>query len=97
MDKTVYIKDIVDNTVQHTEGNKLFTILDQYLSKDEHIRLSLKDSTPLSSSFLNTSFGQIIKKYGIDFFKKHITISEYTINQAIYLKSYVNRFSSLLK
>ena len=92
---TVYIKDIVSNTVQHSEGIKLFDVLDLHFSKDERICLSLKDSTPMSSSFLNTSIGQIIKKYGIDFFRNHLTISEYTINQAIYLKDYVARYISL--
>jgi hypothetical protein len=95
MTKTIYIKDIINDTARNDEGKKLFGIINDNLKENHRVCLSLKDLRPMSSSFLNASFGAIIDNYGVDFFKKKITLTDYTKFQANYIKEYISRYSKI--
>ena len=73
---TLFIKDIVQDTYSNASGYALLTILKDYLNKNKSIVLSFKDSTPTSSSFLNSSIGELLDDYGFDKFKKMVSGTE---------------------
>lgn len=89
MDVTIKLMDCVTGTSGNIEGYKLFTVLSKEIDMDNNIILSLQNSTPMSSSFLNSSFGELVDKYGLDIFKTKIKLINYTKSQAEYIKRYL--------
>lgn len=89
MDLTIKLMDHVAGTSSNVDGVKLFSILTKELDANNTIILSLKDSTPMSSSFLNSSFGELVEKYGLEIFKKQIRLINYTPSQLEYIKKYL--------
>lgn len=85
------LMDIVPGTSTNEEGTLLFAALDPIIAKGNKVRLSLDGATPLSSSFLNSSFGELIDKYGLDKVKSLLLISRYTPSLARTLKEYFEK------
>jgi hypothetical protein len=86
----LFVKDIVDDTYTNASGYSLFTILKDYLHKGQFIVLSFKGSTPPSSSFLNSSIGELLDEFGFNKFKKMVNLVDLTPTQAQVLKNYFN-------
>lgn len=61
--KTIAIKDFVNGTTQAGDGNLLYIALHPYFLREEKVNLSFKDTTPMSASFFNASFGRLIDEY----------------------------------
>lgn len=78
----------IDNTYTNASGYSLYISLKQNFSINKAITISFKNSTPLSSSFLNSSFGALIEDYGFDKFKQIIKLTDLNSNQVSYLKKY---------
>lgn len=55
--------------------------------------LSFEECTPMSSSFLNKSIGNLISKYGINVFESKVKIVKYTRATGDNLKSYISDFN----
>ena len=89
---TLYLIAIVDGTFTNTEGNKLYTALVPYLATGQTIRLSLRDATPMSTSFLNSSFGELIDKFGLSAFRNTLRIGDYIPSHAAAIKRYVDNY-----
>jgi hypothetical protein len=90
MDCIINLMDKVNGTSTNIEGLTLYAILSREIESGNIIKLSLKESTPMSSSFLNSSFGELVDRYGLDVFKKHIRLINYTTSQAEYIKKYLS-------
>ncbi len=92
---TIRIMDVVTGTSTNIEGIALFNCIDKYLSCGQKIRLSLEGCTPFSTSFLNSSFGDLIDKHGLDKFKSMIVYSNIKPSQIKKIQGYFERISSV--
>ena len=84
----LFIKDIVPDTYTNAAGFVLFTILNKHILDGQSIILSFKDSTPPSSSFLNSSVGELLDHFGFAKFKSMIKFIDLNMTQAQTLKNY---------
>jgi len=92
--KTLILKNIVKNSSSNEQGMVLFDSLQNaYLSKDSLI-LYVDSDLSMSSSFLNTSIGQFLDKYGLNSFKQTVKFKG-SKNQFSRLSNYINKYSSL--
>lgn len=91
---TVSLDSIVDGTFTNSEGNKLFTALSPYVSAGQVVRLSLRDATPMSSSFLNSSIGELIEQYGLAALRHSLKLTDYLPSHAAAIKQYIDAVAS---
>ncbi len=82
--------DVVDDTVTNAEGFRLFTFLDDFIRHERVVELSFKDAHALSSSFLNSSLGELIANYGFEKFKTYVKIVDIKQSIANQLRNYLN-------
>ena len=85
--------DVVTGTATNDEGIALFNSIDNLFSKSQKVRLSLEDCTPFSTSFLNSSIGDLIDKYGLNRFKSDIVYTKIKPSQIKKLQSYLEQIS----
>ena len=91
---TIRLMDVVSGTATAAEGIVLFLQLDQTLSLKQKTRLSLAGATPFSTSFLNTSFGDLADKYGLETIRTLIVFTDITTSQLKNLKSYFEQLGT---
>ncbi|NQU32620.1 MAG: STAS-like domain-containing protein [Bacteroidetes bacterium] len=88
------IKDLSDSALSNHDGIQLQSAMDQKLSTDNSIIISFRGINTISSSFLNSSFGNIFDKYGINILSK-IKIVDYTPSVANCIRKYVSDIKSM--
>jgi hypothetical protein len=93
----IYIKDIVEDTYTNASGFVLYTVLKPYIESKNCVIVSFEGKLSCSTSFLNSSFGQLIEEFGIDSFKTNIKLTDITKTNASFIKKYVTSFMSLEK
>lgn len=81
--------DIVPDTFSNTSGLQLYLLLEKHIKGNTLAIISFKDSHALSSSFLNSSFGELISKYGFEVFKKNIKAVDLSKSQAEIIRYYL--------
>jgi len=91
----VNLMDCVTGTTTPSEGVGLFKAMDKALKASKGIKLSLKDSTPLS--FLNASFGELYKKYGYAIIRENVSLINYLPSQAKAIKYYLQSLDKLTR
>ncbi|MFV0564925.1 MAG: STAS-like domain-containing protein [Flavobacteriaceae bacterium] len=92
--KTLILKNIVKNSGSNEQGAVLFHHLqDAYLNKDTLI-LHVDSSLSMSSSFLNSSMGLFLDKYGLNNFKQTVKFKG-SRNQFFRLSDYINKYGTL--
>lgn len=91
--KTIKVKDITNGTFTNEDGLSVYNAIDSAISEKDSIILSFEGITSLSSSFLNSSFGEIIEKFGFDFLKNKIKITKYTPQLSILIMNYIKSYS----
>jgi hypothetical protein len=84
----LFIRDIVPDTYTNAAGYTLLTVLKNYFVSNQPITLSFKDATPPSSSFLNSSIGELLDQFGFAHFKSIIKFTDLTTTQVQVLKNY---------
>ncbi|MFH0991295.1 MAG: DUF4325 domain-containing protein [bacterium] len=84
-------------TSTNAQGYALYVVLKQSMLNDGKIRLSLKGASPMSSSFLNSSLGELIDEFGIDRVKSSLSLVNYTASQARILKEYLTTYQKYAK
>lgn len=82
------ITDIVQDTYTNAGGFSLYTQIKKNLDSGIVTEISFKGASPLSSSFLNSSFGAIIEEIGFSSFKEKIKLIELSKTQANHLLGY---------
>jgi len=92
--KKISIKDVASSTLSNADGVKLQTAIDKILSDGDTVVISFYGINVVSSSFLNSSLGNLIDKYGFDILAK-IKLIDYTATIASYIKSYISNIKSL--
>ncbi|MBN8697692.1 MAG: STAS-like domain-containing protein [Bacteroidetes bacterium] len=90
MKTEIVIADVVKGTSTNAEAVPLFILLDKAISSNKSVILSLKNCPPLSSSFLNSSIGELFDKYGASALKGKLSIKDYTPTVANSIKNYIN-------
>jgi hypothetical protein len=90
---TIRLMDVVAGTATNVEGIMLFNVVDNILSNNQKVRLSLEGATPFSTSFLNSSIGSLVDKYGIETIRKRLVFSNLTKSQIKKITSYFEMVS----
>ena len=86
--------DIVSDTYTNTAGYTLFAVLKRILADGEQVQLSFNGASAPSSSFLNSSFGNLIEEMGLEKFLQSVKPADVTPSQASLLKHYIQGFRS---
>jgi hypothetical protein len=87
----------VSGTTTSSEAVSLYLKMKQSLVEGCSIKLSLINATPMSSSFLNASFGELYDQFGYQMIKERITLIEYKPSQAKQIKDYLDTINKLVK
>jgi len=74
--KIINIKSIVISTLTNSDALPLRLEMDEILKSGGSIVLSFKGVKTISSSFLNSSIGEIIEKYGFENLSQKLSITE---------------------
>lgn len=90
----IVLTDIVTDTYTNSSGYVLYTVLKEAIRNKETVELSFKGASAPSSSFLNSSFGNLIEELGLEKFLAVIKPEEVTSTQATMLKHYIQAFKS---
>lgn len=84
-------RDFTD-TYTNEAGLGFYFELKKHIEKKEMILVSFKNVTT-STSFLNSSFGEIIENYGLDALKSFVKPTDLSKGQSLILKDYINSMS----
>ncbi|HPN70420.1 MAG TPA: DUF4325 domain-containing protein [Saprospiraceae bacterium] len=88
--------DIVGSTITNAGGYQLYVVLSESIKNQEVVDLSMEKATPLSSSFLNSSFGQLIEDFGYSAVKKYVGLSCVKKSDAERIKNYITSLLLIL-
>jgi len=91
------VMDCVSGTTTPFEAASLFKKMKESLVDGCSVKLSMLNVTPMSSSFLNASFGELFDLFGYQTIKDRITLIEYKPSQAKQIKDYLDTISKLVK
>jgi hypothetical protein len=91
--KTIKVKDITKGTFTNEDGLSVYNAIYSTISENDCIILSFEGITSLSSSFLNSSIGEIIEEFGFDFLKNKIKITKYTPQLSVLIQNYIKSYS----
>jgi len=86
--ETLHLSEIVKDTYTNSSGYSLYVAINSAISKGNKVVLSFKGATPASSSFLNSSLGELIDKIGFDKFKEIVKLTDLNKSQAEVLRRY---------
>ncbi len=84
------LSEIIKDTYTNSSGVVLFDVLDKKIKNNETVNLSFKNSTPMSSSFFNSSIGALIDKYSLAIVRKYVKFTELQKSQYDLLIKYIN-------
>ncbi len=84
------LSEIIKDTYTNSSGVVLFAVLDKKIKNNETVNLSFKNSTPMSSSFFNSSIGALIDKYSLAIVRKYVKFTELQKSQYDLLIKYIN-------
>jgi len=92
--KKVIVKDITNSALSNADGVKLEAVLDKALSDGYSIIISFQGIGVMTTSFLNSSLGNLIDKYGINVLS-NIRLVDYTSTIATFVRKYISDIKSL--
>src|SRR4051812_37263920 len=95
--KTLILSSIVNGTSTNFEALALYLELRKSAENKEAVTLSFAKISHVSSSFLNSSIGQIMEEYGFEYFAKNVKFVNCTTSVAIRIKDYVSKYKSFAK
>ena len=84
------IKSITKATFSNADGLSLKTAISNALVDGNSVVLSFSNIDSVSSSFLNSSLGDIIDNFGFDVLKNRIKITNYTSHLATIINKYIS-------
>ena len=90
----VILKDLVQDTYTNASGISFAIQLEKYIKKEEPVEISISGTSPISSSFFNSSFGDLIEKYGYDKIKQLIKFTGVNASQGKLLRNYFDGYSN---
>ena len=90
--KVITLHHVLSDTGSNAQGIILFDLMKQH--HNEIVVLEISADLSLSSSFLNSSFGQFIDCYGIQTLKSNVKIRT-NKNQFARISKYINDYAAL--
>lgn len=84
-------------TSTNADGLPFYYALKEAYSSNKKLRISLKNSSPFSSSFLNSSIGAFMDEFGASALKKTLVICDYKPTELERILDYTKSYSKLLK
>ena len=94
--KNGYILNITDvcvSTYTNSDGMSLKLAVSNLLNTHETVILSFHGIDSVSTSFMNSFFGELVSEYGLDIFKNRIRVTNYTNSLLNVIKSYIKSLS----
>ncbi|WP_299819445.1 DUF4325 domain-containing protein [uncultured Pontibacter sp.] len=92
--RTIKLMDCVTGTSTNTEAVGLYLAISNAFKSGAIVKLSLAGTTPMSSSFMNSSFGELVEEFGIETVKKQLRLVDFKPSQALQIKNYFETVSS---
>lgn len=89
----INIIESAKGTSINKEGELLYSVLEPYFKNSLKVEVSFKDTTAMSTSFFNSSFGMLIDNYGLDKLRETVKICDITKAQFDLFKKYVRKHS----
>jgi len=86
---TITINSLNIGLSTNADGNRLYATLKPYFIKNKVVYLSFENTIPMSSSFFNSSFGELIDEFGSDMFKEHVIPININKSQLDLIKKYI--------
>jgi hypothetical protein len=86
--KTLRIINQVNGTANNEDGHLLFERMDARIRRHEVVVLSFAGMRPMSSSFLNSSFGELVRKYGFGVMNRYLRLTDYGQSDLKRLREY---------
>lgn len=93
--KKIVLNDLVDGTSTNANALPFFMELKQALAEGLELEVSFEGCPAPSSSFLNSSIGEILDTYGYDRFKQYIRLTHLRPTAANILKEYILGFKNM--
>lgn len=90
----VIVKDVTASALSNDDGIKLSLILDNILTTHDVVLISFKGINILTTSFLNSSIGNLIDNHGLEILSK-IRLVDYTNSIASFVKKYISDIKTL--
>lgn len=90
----IIVVQVVDNTLSNSSGVQLQVAINQMLADNSIILLSFHGVINISTSFLNSSLGNLADQHGFDILSR-IRIVDYTPTVAAFLKKYIADLKSI--
>ena len=91
--KHIVVRDICKGTFTNVDGVALYCAISKLFDISDVIILSFSGIDAVSSSFLNSSIGNIIDERGTDVLKNKLKITHYTPSLASDIKKYIAQYS----
>ena len=89
MNKTIIIKDCVSGTISNTEAIALKIELQNALLSFDVVTLDFSDVKVITSSFLNSSLGDVVSLIGIENLKGRLNIKNCSSQLASVISAYM--------
>jgi hypothetical protein len=89
--KNIQLKNISHSFNSNKDGMLLFNIFETTIKDKNSILLEIDNEIAMSSSFLNSSFGEVLSLYGLDVLKSHIKIKT-SKNQFERISNYISKY-----
>lgn len=93
MQDSIKVLDVVSNTISNADAVPLRIAIENSLSENKAIKLSFSGISLLTTSFLNSSLGEVIDTCGIDVVTKSISIVDYTPSVGNFITQYVKTYN----
>lgn len=94
MKKTIELMNVVNGTFLNEDGHVLFMEISKEFDNGNIVLLSLDNSTPMTSSFMNSSFGALEEKYGLEKLRSSLGLINFRPSHAQHIKNYIDSLKS---
>ncbi len=89
----INVSDICISTYSNADGQSLKAAVTELLSGCETVVVSFHGIDSVSTSFLNSSFGELVSEFGLEIIKKRVKITNYTSSLLNSIKKHINSLS----
>ncbi len=93
----ISLKDILKDRSYTDGGYVLFDIADKAILNGDMVVIDMEGVSSIPTLFMNTSFGDLIMKYGIDKTKKIFSFNNINRFQLEKIQKYFNDFQNLYR
>ena len=95
--KTVILYDILKNNDYAESGRIVFKIALDAIHDDNKVIIDMEKADSVPTSFMNTSFGELIRLYGVDQTKNLFVFNHILKSQIERIHKYFNDYEELIR